>query len=64
MADNVSAVNEAPELTARSAEGFPRPFMIDTLHDLPWQAAKRRRVTPSVLCAVGFAGRAAHATGQ
>jgi hypothetical protein len=34
---NVSAVNEAPELTARSAQGFPRPFMIDTCHGLPWQ---------------------------
>ena len=47
LADNVSAVYEAPELAARSAEGFPRPFTIDTSHGLPWQGAKRRRVNPA-----------------
>lgn len=47
IAVNVSAVYEAPELAARSAEGFPRPFTIDTSHGLPWQGAKRRRVNPA-----------------
>jgi hypothetical protein len=37
MASNVSAVYEVPELTDRSAEGFPRPVLIDTFHCLPWQ---------------------------
>jgi len=37
MPANVSAVYEVPELTDRSAEGFPRPLMIDTFHGLPWQ---------------------------
>jgi hypothetical protein len=37
MASNVSAVYEVPKLTARSAEGFPRPILIDTFHGLPWQ---------------------------
>jgi hypothetical protein len=37
MAYNVSAVYEVPELTERSAKGFPRPNLIDTFHDLPWQ---------------------------
>jgi len=34
---NVLAVYEAPELTARSAQGFPRPTPIDAFHRLPWQ---------------------------
>jgi hypothetical protein len=34
---NVSAVYEVPELTDRSAQGFPRPILIDTFHYLPWQ---------------------------
>jgi hypothetical protein len=37
ISDNVSAVYEVPKLTARSAEGFPRPILIDTFHGLPWQ---------------------------
>jgi hypothetical protein len=37
MSSNVSAVYEVPELTDRSAEGFPRPSLIDTFHGLPWQ---------------------------
>jgi hypothetical protein len=37
MAYNVSAVYEVPELTDRSAQGFPRPTLIDTFHCLPWQ---------------------------
>jgi hypothetical protein len=37
VSDNVSAVYEVPELTARSAQGFPRPVLIDILHGLPWQ---------------------------
>jgi hypothetical protein len=37
MAHNVSAVYEVPELTDRSAEGIPRPVLIDTSPDLPWQ---------------------------
>jgi hypothetical protein len=37
MSDNVSAVYEVPELTDRSAQGFPRPFLIDIFQCLPWQ---------------------------
>jgi hypothetical protein len=37
MSDNVSAVYEVPELTDRSAQGFPRPVLIDTFPGLPWQ---------------------------
>jgi hypothetical protein len=37
VSDNASAVYEVPELTDRSAEGFPRPLLIDTFHSLPWQ---------------------------
>ena len=42
MSDNVSAVYGAPELTARSAEGFPRPGLSYTSSNLPWQAARQR----------------------
>jgi hypothetical protein len=37
IASNVPAVYEVPELTDRSAQGFPRPVLIDTSHCLPWQ---------------------------
>jgi hypothetical protein len=54
MAYNVSAVHEAPELTARSAQEFPPPFTTHTLHNLRWQArASAPCVTPSLLDEVG-----------
>jgi hypothetical protein len=48
VSDNVSAVYEVPELTERSAEGFPRPILIDT-PSLPAVARPRsgRRVNPA-----------------
>jgi len=50
MADNVSAVREAPELTARSAEEFPRPSQASPFIEAAWQArASAPCVTPSLL---------------
>jgi hypothetical protein len=46
ISDNVSAVHEAPELTARSAEGFPRPS----------------RATPFIGCVAGARKRAVRDT--
>jgi hypothetical protein len=37
---DVSAVYEVPELTDRSAEGFPGPVLIDTPHRPPWQGCE------------------------
>ena len=57
MAANVSAVNEAPELTARSAEGFPRPILIDTFQRLPWQGREAAdALTQRVMCCVFVPG--------
>jgi hypothetical protein len=54
---NVSAVHEAPELTDRSAQGFPPPFTTHAFHNLRWQArASAPCVTPSLLSAAPLAG--------
>jgi hypothetical protein len=49
---NVSAVYEVPELTDRSAEGFPRPSQATLFTGCVARPRSGRRVTPSVLCDV------------
>ena len=53
---NVSAVYEAPELTARSAQGFPRPSQATLFRGCVARPRSGRRVTPSVLSEVAPAG--------
>jgi hypothetical protein len=51
MAYNVSAVHEAPELTARSAEEFPRPSKATAFMGCVAGARKRAvRDTQPVMC--------------
>jgi hypothetical protein len=52
MSDNVSAVHEAPELTARSAKGFPRPSRSTSFIGCVAGARKRavRDTQPVISC--------------
>jgi hypothetical protein len=52
ISDNVSAVHEAPELTARSAEGFPGLSQATSFKAGRASTRSVRGVTPSLLDAV------------